>query len=280
MRTRTRLVGLLATLILIGILIGLPATLLALGANPIPQSLPTLERIRSAFTTPDDGTLAMGAIKVIAWASWITLTGSILLEIGARLRGLRAPRIPGLSLPQGAARQLVSTALLLFVISPAPATITAAAPAPPSAATISTAPHRASTASLAPAGATKATTPRTYTVQPGDTLTGIAARELGDPNRWHDITALNPHVAEHPDLIHAGTVLTLPAAASTGHSHTYVVQHGDTLSGIAARELGDASKYPDIFEASRHTLQPGGVHLVDPDVIDVGQTLTLSLIHI
>ena len=267
MRTRTRIVGLLATLILIGILIGLPATLLALGANPIPQSLPTLEQIRSAFTTPDDGTLAVGVIKVIAWASWFTLTGSILLEIGARLRGLRAPRIPGLSLPQGAARQLVSTALLLFVISPAPATITAA--------TISTAPQRGFAASLAPAGATKATTPRTYTVQAGDTLTGIAARELGDANRWHDITALNPHVAEHPDLIHAGTVLTLPAAASAGRSHTYVVQRGDTLSGIAARELGDASKYPAIFEASRHTLQPGGVHLVDPDAIDVGQTLTI-----
>jgi len=277
MRTRTRIVGLLATLILIGILIGLPATLLALGANPIPRVLPTLEQIRSAFTTPDDGTLAMGAIKVIAWASWITLTGSILLEIGARLRGLRAPRIPGLSLPQGAARQLVSTALLLFVISPAPATNAPAAPVPTanSAATIATTPHQTFTTSLAPAGATKATTPRTYTVKPGDTLWRIAARELGDPNRWHDITALNPHVAEHPDLIHAGTVLTLPAPASAGRSHTYVIQHGDTLSGIAARELGDASQYPAIFEASRHTLQPGGVHLVDPDAIDVGQTLTI-----
>ena len=50
MRIRARLVGLLATFLLLGILIGLPATLLALGANPIPQGLPTLEQIRSAFT--------------------------------------------------------------------------------------------------------------------------------------------------------------------------------------------------------------------------------------
>ena len=76
MRTRTRLIGLLATLILLGIVIGLPATLLALGATPIPRSLPTLDQLRSAVTTPDDGTLALGAIKVIAWASWIILTGS------------------------------------------------------------------------------------------------------------------------------------------------------------------------------------------------------------
>ena len=99
MRIRARLVGLLATVLLLGILIGLPATLLALGANPIPQGLPTLEQIRSAFTTPDDGTLALSAIKVIAWAAWLVLTGSILLEIAARLRGLHAPKLPGLFLP-------------------------------------------------------------------------------------------------------------------------------------------------------------------------------------
>ena len=67
MRTRTRLIGLLATLILLGIVIGLPATLLALGANPIPRSLPTLEQLRSAVTTPDDGTLALGAIKAVSY---------------------------------------------------------------------------------------------------------------------------------------------------------------------------------------------------------------------
>ena len=131
MRIRARLVGLLATFLLLGILIGLPATLLALGANPIPQGLPTLEQIRSAFTTPDDGTLALSAIKVIAWAAWLVLTGSILLEIAARLRGLHAPKLPGLSLPQGAARQLVAAAALLFVIAPATGTAAHAAPAPP-----------------------------------------------------------------------------------------------------------------------------------------------------
>ena len=32
---------------------------------------------------------------------------------------------------------------------------------------------------------------------------------------------------------------------------------------------------PAIFEASRYTLQPGGIHLPDPDQIDIGQTLTI-----
>ena len=39
MRIRARLVGLLATVILLVILIGLPTVLLALGADPIPHSL-------------------------------------------------------------------------------------------------------------------------------------------------------------------------------------------------------------------------------------------------
>ena len=276
MRTRTRLIGLLATLILLGILIGLPATLLALGANPIPRSLPTFDQVRAAFTTPDDGTLALGAVKVIAWGAWIVLAASILLEIVARLRGLRAPRLPGLSIPQGAAKQLVSAALLLFVITPAHAPVAAAATTPHAATIAAAAPVQAAATPTTPAAVTLADLgPRTYTVQRGDTLSGIAQRELGDPDRWPEIVDLNPQVAGHPDLIYAGTVLALPTPPSPIPTHTYVVQPGDTLSGIAQRELGDPGKYPLIFEASRHTLQPGGVHLVDPDVIDVGQTLTI-----
>ena len=33
-----------------------------------------------------------------------------------------------------------------------------------------------------------------YTVKPGDTLSGLAARFLGASSRWHDIVALNPGV--------------------------------------------------------------------------------------
>lgn len=95
MNRRPRLVGLLATLLVVGILIGLPATLLALGASPlphgIPTSIPTLEQVRSALTTPDDGTLALGVIKTVAWVAWAVLAVSILLEIVAYVRGAHAP---------------------------------------------------------------------------------------------------------------------------------------------------------------------------------------------
>ena len=269
MTLRARLAGLTATVALLGLLAGLPATLLALGANPIPRALPTLEAVRHALTTPDDGTLALAAITVIAWAAWLVLAGAILVEIGSRLRGVRPPHLPGLHLPQIAARHLVTTAALLFIAAPTTAIPGTATPAH-AATAATTAGTTAGTS--APAGAAALT----YTVRPGDTLSQIAHHHLGDPNRWPEIAALNPAVAEHPDLIYAGTTLHLPAPPRVpARAHTYTVTAGDTLSAIARRELGDATKYPAIFEASKNTLQPGGTHLTDPDHIDVGQTLTI-----
>ena len=50
-----------------------------------------------------------------------------------------------------------------------------------------------------------------YTVQKGDTLTGIAKAKLGDANRWKEIQALNPALV--PDALVVGTLIILPAAA-------------------------------------------------------------------
>ena len=51
---------------------------------------------------------------------------------------------------------------------------------------------------------------QTYTVQPGDTLSGIAAK-LHTPGGWQAIFALNQHViGPNPDLISPGEVLKLP----------------------------------------------------------------------
>jgi nucleoid-associated protein YgaU len=51
-------------------------------------------------------------------------------------------------------------------------------------------------------------------------------------------------------------------------ARTYVVQAGDTLSGIAASLYGDASRWNEIFEANRATLD-------DPNMIQVGQVLQI-----
>lgn len=48
----------------------------------------------------------------------------------------------------------------------------------------------------------------------------------------------------------------------------YTVAAGDTLSGIAQKYYGNASKWPIIFEANRHQIQ-------DPDRIFTGQVLRI-----
>lgn len=53
-------------------------------------------------------------------------------------------------------------------------------------------------------------TPKTYTVQSGDSLWKVAKKTLGDGNRWSEIYNLNTDKIRNPDLIYPGQVLTLP----------------------------------------------------------------------
>ncbi len=111
--------------------------------------------------------------------------------------------------------------------------------------------------------------PRTYIVQPGDTLSGIAQQQLGDASRWPEIFALNRGTIRHPDLIFPGQVLVLPGDTPIQPvPRFYVVRPGDTLSGIAQQQLGDASRWPEIFALNRDAIS-------NPDLIFPGQVLVL-----
>ena len=110
---------------------------------------------------------------------------------------------------------------------------------------------------------------RTYLVVAGDTLFGIAESQLGDGNRWPQVFALNRDEIADPDVIFPGQVLELPDPASTDSvPRVYKVNPGDTLSAIAADRLGDANRWPEIFEMNRAVIR-------DPDLILPGQFLLL-----
>ena len=108
----------------------------------------------------------------------------------------------------------------------------------------------------------------TYTVQPGDTLFGIAESELGDSGRWPEIFVLNRGTIQHRDLITPGQVLVLPDAPFDPALRLYEVRPGDTLSGIAEAELGDSARWPEIHDLNRDIV-------ADPDRIFPGQTLII-----
>ena len=57
---------------------------------------------------------------------------------------------------------------------------------------------------------TKAHTGRWYVVKDGETLTEIAARELGDPKKYRAIWNANRNRIENPDVIWEGLRLRLP----------------------------------------------------------------------
>ncbi len=125
----------------------------------------------------------------------------------------------------------------------------------------------AASAVSTPAPAAPSATPATYRVQPGDTLSAIAAR-FG--TTVGAIAGANG-IAD-PNLIDAGQVLTIPSgtaavaaasAAPAATPTTYRVQPGDTLSAIAAR-----------FGTTVGAIA-GANGIADPNLIDAGQVLTI-----
>ncbi len=117
----------------------------------------------------------------------------------------------------------------------------------------------------------------TYTVRRGDTLWGIAEKELGDGTLWADIAKLN---GLKSDLLTPGAVLKLwddkcaecavkpPEAALDEEEYTeYTVKNGDSLWGIA-RRTGDSDRWEKLADIN-------GIQA--PFTIYVGQKLKLPL---
>lgn len=277
-----RLVGFAASVALLALLVGLPAVLLALGWGPTPSGL---DGWWVALTTPDDGHLTVLVLKVAAWIVWGLLAITIVTEGVAALRGLEAPKLPGLRWSQAPARRLVAAALLLFITVPAAGIETASAvpdsPSPVASPTVTAAPQTSKSERQTPSAvalSADAPAPLTHTVKRGETLWSIAEHHLGSGSRYPEILKLNHELLRgKAQFLRPGWVLTLPAGAqadgerataANDRAHSgYTVVKGDTLSEIAQAHLGDADAWPRIFEASRKLTQPDGRRLTDPDLI-------------
>ncbi len=80
--------------------------------------------------------------------------------------------------------------------------------------------------------------------------------------------------SDKPDFsdVQSGTSSTAPATGqeptTPQQGRTYTVVAGDSLSKIAKREYGDASKWRAIYEANRDQIK-------NPDLIHPGQVLNL-----
>ena len=122
----------------------------------------------------------------------------------------------------------------------------------------------------------QATPGSNYTVQQGDTLSGIAQQAYGDGNQYQVIANAN-HITD-PNLIYAGQVLFIPvlSSASPTPGSNYTVQQGDTLSGIAQKAYGDGNQSQRIYDYP-HDKQVIGP---DPNIIRPGEVLYIPPITV
>lgn len=112
-----------------------------------------------------------------------------------------------------------------------------------------------------PSNTSKPAVAKTYTIQPGDTLSGIA---LSTGIAMDELQAIN-NIA-NPNNINAGDVLKLTSTAKKATTSTYTIQPGDTLGGIAAhlnttvaklRQLNSSIKNSDLIYAGNKLTVPG-----------------------
>src|ERR1700744_6540590 len=126
------------------------------------------------------------------------------------------------------------------------------------------APAQAALTSAARQGAPPAGAP-SYVVQPGHTLSAIAAR-FGVRGGWPALYAANrSRIGANPDDLGVGVVLHLPGPAGPVR---YTVAAGDSLSAIAAR-FGVRGGWPALYAANRAAVGP------DPGAIQAGTRLAI-----
>jgi N-acetylmuramoyl-L-alanine amidase len=121
-----------------------------------------------------------------------------------------------------------------------------------------------------PAAAQAPALPATITVQPGDTLSGIAVRYYGSAGAAATIAAANG--LTDPDRLLHGSRIALPASQPLAGApvapaeRRITVEAGDTLGSIARRTYGSEAYAPALAAANGIT---------SPDLIRSGSVITL-----
>lgn len=221
---------------LAALLVGLPIALWLAGGNPLATDLPSLDQVRTALSTPDDGTLALAAMRIAGWVVWVLLVVCTAVELANLGREGRGLKIPGLSLPQNLVRALLATAALGAVAGPQAASAVES-PAHQTANTeqevaqVDDLGDREGDGEAAAADTTvifggasamgqdspvESSSAQSFlhVVRPGETLWELAEQYLGDGERWTELQDANPQVSD-PAVLLVGSQLRIPAAAGT-----------------------------------------------------------------
>jgi LysM repeat protein len=274
--------GLLAAVILLALVVGVPPLLVSTVGNPVPDHW--------TWSAPLTNAALLGILACVAWVFWTQLLVCVVIETLAEIRlatGRSADwisRAPGTS----GGQQALARTLVQAVVAMGVTTTAATAPTPwiahADAATESTPPVASPVAVPGAAAAPVPQGPSAVEVEVvrGDTLWSIADGHLGAGERWREIAELNRgrQMADGSTFDDARTILPgwtllVPSVARTNVDHHVVtVERGDTLWEIAQEEYGDGATWPRIYTANKdriddpHWIYPGQRFLVpgEPDV--------------
>jgi LysM repeat protein len=174
----------------------------------------------------------------------------------------RSARTRTLTLCAAVVGGVVAPAIAATTASAASAPIPASSPATTSAPALAafTTPT-AAPAVAAPAAATPVaaadTKPTSYKVVPGDTLSGIAQKILGDGNRYPEIFQKNTAKTQadgrhlsNPDLILVGWNLDLPTGAAPAHQPTASAAPAAKVQKAPVQQSKQQSQAPVITQAA------------------------------
>jgi DNA-binding SARP family transcriptional activator len=237
--------GFAALALLAALVAGVPWALWHFVGWPLPHHVPSAAQVGRALNRQGIPTQSLvDALAVVVWLAWATLVASLLVEIPAALAGRHAPRLPMAGIFQPVTGRLVAAVIVACLTL-------ATRPAHPGA---PGSPGRPDLTARRPVAAL---------VVRDATLTASVMPVPSAP-----ISAVSAPVTA------TGSAPSTPAT-STAAPTTYVVQRGDTLWGIAQRELGDPLRWSEIYQLNEGRPQPDGAILTDPHWIDPGWTLLL-----
>jgi DNA-binding SARP family transcriptional activator len=222
--------GLAALTVLVVLVVGVPWALVTFIGWPLPHALPAWSQLHAGLTANTiPSRVLLDVLACVCWLAWAVLATSVVTEVAAAMRGRSAPRLWLAGPAQPLAAHLVAAIALALLVLPRPAE-----------------PARSALAATLPA-ATAAVV--------------FGASSTGSPTA--------------PGALSVGAPASDPVPGASTVTRPYLVQRGDTLWGIATRELGDPYRWPEIFEVNRDHPQPDERALTDPNRIWPGWTLLI-----
>jgi DNA-binding SARP family transcriptional activator len=246
--------GLIAAVVLLALVAGLPWALWHYIGWPLPDHIPTWAELEVVLLGPMTTTFLLNVLACLCWITWAAFTIDVIrCAVNVARDGVDAARSPTFS--RGRAAGPVHTlagilvgAVLLAVLgnrpTPAPGTALTSGPGP----------------ALGTGTGIVATAPAWHTPPGGET------GEL---------------TVQHASAVSASgaTLVSAPTPAPT-RAESVVVrapENGvhDSLSRIAQRTLGDGTRWPEIFELNKGKPQPYGHTFTNPSLIFPGEELTL-----